>query len=926
VSDRRSGQVELPDGTALAGGHTERGNVRPRIIPMLVGMLLCAAGLVAVLCFIGTERRPSGVTVTPPSPQDSRDLALDKPKAASAIPEGAAQDLRKTRDVPSVASQIDQSINGVVRDTSGTPIAGVFVRAVAGEPAKEGKEEPQVVTVESDQNGRFCIAGLDARHASFALEAQKAGYCSEHCIAKPGDSITIVLQRPGGLIGRVTIEGSEEPGVGATVSVWGPSKGHSRCGSDGRYRISDLRPGVYQLTVVRRGGISGGKKFPCVVTIAAGQITESDFAVSPGLLVRGRVIGADTQGPIVGAQVGRAGPDWETAKGKVITDTEGRYALDGVLDKTRIRVKAKGYAAFESVIRSTADNRREIDLDICLKPAATVIGQVVGPDGRGVSKAQIYVVGGPLDECTRGTTDEHGCFRIDGLPVDVERRVVAQKEGLVARITESFSLKPGERRSGLLIKMNQGVAVSGQIKDELGTPISQAVVHLRPQDRTAVFFLAGRSKVRPDKDGRFKITGLPEGVYTLEVSAGGFLPQQRTDLVLSSDRPCEHLDFVLVRGRQMTGRVIDDLGRAVERAWVCASWDSANEPPADRQRTTFTDAAGRFALDGLPGVVCKVTLLKRGFNQNNGPALVHVGEGEVVLTMQRAASALRGRVRRADTGGPAGAFFVRCYHANEARTRRFVDRDGSFLIEGLEAGEYYVEAGTDEGLVTAVPICLNLAPSAASPTIDLIVGQGCVLAGRVLTPSESSLPGAEVSVSWKDGPRGAIVGSATDPDGQFRIGGLAPGTYVARASHGEWIEAHAMVTLSPHQEHTIELRLHEQGGEVLVTVRDTGGRPVANVEVVLRRTDGTVIPVNASKGALRLRNTEKTEPEVKPAPSRSPTTRTGPDGVCFRHFVPPGRVVVEASTAGYQSSRIEVEIVAGTRTRVDIVLTPAATK
>jgi RNA polymerase sigma factor (sigma-70 family) len=122
-----------------------------------------------------------------------------------------------------------------------------------------------------------------------------------------------------------------------------------------------------------------------------------------------------------------------------------------------------------------------------------------------------------------------------------------------------------------------------------------------------------------DKDGRYKLTGLPPGVHTLKVEPPRNTPYLATEVRAAADQPgVEPVTFDIALDRQpaVTGRVTDRATGKPVQAWVeyrplagnpslktnpvLAEPKWGNHPPA-----VATDADGRFTLPVLrgPGVL-----------------------------------------------------------------------------------------------------------------------------------------------------------------------------------------------------------------------------------------------------------------------------------------------------------------------------------
>ena len=163
----------------------------------------------------------------------------------------------------------------------------------------------------------------------------------------------------------------------------------------GQYRIAPLTAGRYEVRVEDgvNQAMSGG-----TFVVSDGKSVQGSVELDRGGRIRGRVL--DERGaPIADASVqaiaepegsiGRlphAGPQWSDMPGRVLTDGDGRFAIDGLSSdgaSYELRVEAPGHGA--GVARGVRPG--EPDASMTLPPPGSVAGVVV--DGCGDSPVRI---------------------------------------------------------------------------------------------------------------------------------------------------------------------------------------------------------------------------------------------------------------------------------------------------------------------------------------------------------------------------------------------------------------------------------------------------------------------------------------------------------------------------------------------------------
>lgn len=189
--------------------------------------------------------------------------------------------------------------------------------------------------------------------------------------------------------------------------------------------------------------------------------------------------------------------------------------------------------------------------------------------------------------------------------------------------------------------------IEGWVLDGEGSPVADIPVELEwvrvPRPRSP--FAVVQDKARTDEEGHYLFGGLPDGEYSVIVTGtapGGSGPEwslQRRDGVHIVDGECEEdVDFSLVPGQRVTGRILGTDGLPVPYAAVVAFDGSgqALNPSSER----ISDEDGRFETDPLAeGTYTLLALHRDRISPFSDP--IEVGEdphGGVDLVLEEGAS------------------------------------------------------------------------------------------------------------------------------------------------------------------------------------------------------------------------------------------------------------------------------------------------
>jgi uncharacterized repeat protein (TIGR01451 family) len=252
---------------------------------------------------------------------------------------------------------------------------------------------------------------------------------------------------------------------------------------------------------------------------------------------------------------------------------------------------------------------------------ATVSGRVTGENGGPVIGA--IVSASSFDTNGNkggvGTTDSSGNYQIKGLQAG-EYRISASSTGKVTLYwsnVDSWSLaspvtvKKGENKAGIDFMLRQGGSISGKVYDSSGQPISGISVAATPTEGTSSL------GATTDNNGEYTITNLPltsyivtagpsvnsPGVdknYATQYYSNKFGSATADQIELSKNTPdIGDINFALVSGGSISGKVYDENNKPLSNAYVWASrFDSNNQ----EGNGAYSDISGNFIVIGLaPG-------------------------------------------------------------------------------------------------------------------------------------------------------------------------------------------------------------------------------------------------------------------------------------------------------------------------------------
>ena len=266
-----------------------------------------------------------------------------------------------------------------------------------------------------------------------------------------------------------------------------------------------------------------------------------------------------------------------------------------------------------------------------------------------------------------------------------------------------------------------GATITGKVTIK-GQGVPGIIVAIRQNERTT----GGREYSGPkgvsDNNGNYRIANVPPGSYRILPVSNAFVTAGESDsekvLIVNKGDTIEHIDFAMIRGAVITGKVVDAEGRPIveEYVYVFAVPDSRF---VSVLANSMTDDRGVYRIYGLRAGGYRVAAgrgedsfsggLPRPYRRTYHPSVsdpsqatvVEVSEGsetkDVDITFTRRVStySARGRIVDAETGQPLPNidYGITRYEERGTSTQSggFVTNNrGEFKIENLSPGKYSI--------------------------------------------------------------------------------------------------------------------------------------------------------------------------------------------------------------------------------------------
>jgi protocatechuate 3,4-dioxygenase beta subunit len=745
------------------------------------------------------------------------DLTLEPPDFADVAKEGVKLRSGETTDLGTLRVKESKSIAGRITDTNGQPIAGAAISGLW--VAGEARLSREAL---SNADGRFKLAGLGDQPLR-NLSVSATGYTQANREgAIPGDTaVDFTLEKTGSIVGRVQFAGGAIPAA-FRVQAFPEAKEKQE------------RPG-FRLVISNR-------------------------------------------------------PDDD----QIFTDPSGRFRLDNVdSGMVTITAKADGKApGRKSGLQVVSDQVVDAGT-LVLEDGRALRGRVIAAKddapvpGASVSVAppQGFMMSSGRDTAGVAISALDGRFEIAGLEpktyaVDATQPEYSPSSGRVEIAADADT-------DDFVIRLSRGGIITGLVRDAQKQPLPNVQVLL-----TKMGMGGGPQTASTGPDGRYSFEKIAPGDYmVIRAPTGGGPLMLFGGMKQVTVREGETTTFDLDESSKInvTGRVLKG-GQPVANAML---FFVASDPAAAQKdlRQSRTDADGRYQI-GLDTAGAYAVRVSSGSAFFGGASAINVqvpDQPSPVVDIAMKTAGISGRVMNAEGKAVAGAIVTvmatgGASAGGDGHRRGMQDEtepDGTFLVDGLEAGTYGITVAA-AGYQNATPPPVTISNDSDVPAVEVRLDAGRTVRGRVLDANGNGIAGATVMAAASGGaPSGmGAVGATSDVNGTFLVTAPADGPIDVTAVASGFPPARAIGVQPQDGE---DLVLHApRPGRVRVSVHDASGSAVAGARVECR-----AVPDYLGGGFLSALN--------QPPP-------TGSDGTTTVSALAPGSYEVSVRSGAKRAS------------------------
>jgi hypothetical protein len=749
----------------------------------------------------------------------------------------APSSVRLTADDDAGAVLLQQAapVRGTIT-ANGKPVANATVVVLGGGELTTKTDTEGHYTAPDPSKWAFRIIVL---HPDFAVIEETIGPNG----AKKGPNFSLNNGVP--VTGRVVAEDGQTPVAGAQIFIDGWPQGKSA--ADGTFTVAHA--GKDWETVEARIGNRIAER----AHTAAGTV--ATLKLGKGATINGNVRDLKSQLPVAGVRVavGASGRfSGRDASVDAISDAKGNFTIAPLSPgRYDLRTSRPGFAIND--VRAVSVKAAETAQKALYATArGRISGSVADEDKRPVAAARVAARpparGDMFFMMARGFGGNEaysapdGHFVLRNVETEADLEVDALKRGYPPAKSSSVKLAPGERKTGVLLTIPRGIAITGKVTDKDHKPLSGVGVEpiessgdpmggMRRMVISSMQNARNDDLVRTGSDGTFSIR-VKEGTFDIVFKREGY--SSKTVRGTKVDATTKPVEVALDPGVQIEGRVT--------RGGVGVDGVNVRAVSQDAMATAMTGPDGTFTLADLtPGQMMLNVTKPEAFIQENRS--VTAPTKDLIIDLP-AGGRISGRVMDKASHQPVTAFMAGVTTSRSGggmvmmmppMQKQFTSDDGSFVLEGIKPGATQLVVNAP-GYTTARVPNINVEDGKSAPDIEVDVETGAKLTGRVTGPDGAGVAGVSVrNDPMAGGSRvmrfdGVDGGGSTDPNGDYSIDTLESGEKTFTFSRSGFLAQQKTITLTAGKDARLDVQL-STGMRATGFVVSDAGAPVPDAVV-----------------------------------------------------------------------------------------------
>lgn len=366
------------------------------------------------------------------------------------------------------------------------------------------------------------------------------------------------------------------------------------------------------------------------------------------------------------------------------------------------------------------------------------------------------------------STNELGQFTVGNLTSGVYQMSV-DKEGYSKDIQKQVSLNEGQTLQNIIIGLPKEGRIVGKVTKEDGTALSGIEVWAYQEVDTSF----GNAKT--DATGTYKIKGLAEGYFNVSIRAEAFVSQIRKDVLVRSTQATTGIDFVLVLGGSIQGRVTDEEGRALEGAEISVT----RREDQSGVGITETLLDGTYQIKNLLTGSYDLLISKDGYvslEQTNISVFSGQETKNIHFTLTKTGS-ISGKVIYSD-GTPIAGAQVFAGEVPAKAGESTTGPDGFYEIRSLPVGNYHVAVFVKGHQAPFLKENITVEEGKITQNTDFILPSTSSIRGFIYQGNETN-PLSEVFVAVTNLETGATFHEKSTSKGEYILENVPSGTYSA---------------------------------------------------------------------------------------------------------------------------------------------------